>query len=238
MGDFSIDPDEGGVCQMDDQAWLEKSLEVLKDEAFNFGKRFIQDSKVREEYLKAVKLFSEETLTAVSRGDIDASEAAKLTHAMRNEILELSRLKSSDIGLAQAQALKATGLGLDQLMEKYAQKLYKKAFSSLSEAEQRAVYLEIVQSAGRANPKVSIRAARLGIVGKAFWVFTAAVVVYKVTTADNKVEAAAQEGVGLAGGWAGGAAGGALAGLACGPGGSCLRHDRRLRRRCPRSGGR
>jgi hypothetical protein len=211
-------PGQRSTRRLDDQSALELSLTFLETEAFNFGKRFIQDSKVRQNYLNVVKRFSNEALDAVARGEISAYEAMTHTHAMRNEILELSRLKSSDLGRAQAEALKATGVTLESLMEKYAQKIYGKAFAQLSEAERGTVYLAIVESSGRANPRVSLRARRLGMVGKAFWVFTAAVAIYNIATAENKVQATVREGVTIGGGMAGGAAGGAAAGLLCGPG--------------------
>ena len=49
-------------------------------------------------------------------------------------------------------------------------------------------------------------------------IFSLAVSVYNVATAEDKAKAAVNEGVVIGGGFAGGAAGGAVAGLACGPG--------------------
>jgi hypothetical protein len=199
---------------MDDQTAFDHSLKALQSEATNFAQRFIQDSAVRVDYLKSVKRFSEEALAAVSGGEISACEAMLHTHAMRNELLSLARLMTSDIDLAQAQALKATGLPLETLMEKYAQKLFGKPFAELTEAQREDVYLAIVESATRANPKVILRAMRLAKVGKAFWVFTAAVAIYNIARTDDKVVATARAGATIGGGIAGGAA----VDLICGPG--------------------
>src|SRR5262249_7404803 len=141
-----------------------------------------------------------------------------LANDTRNHILEQSRKRSSAIGRARAERLKPEGLNLEYLIERYAGRLFKKAPAQLAEAERNAVFLEIVESSGRANPKGTAGAVRLRALGKAFWVFTAAVAVYNVATAENTGEALAKEGVGIGGGMLGGAAGGAAAGLVCGPG--------------------
>lgn len=54
--------------------------------------------------------------------------------------------------------------------------------------------------------------------GRSLIVLSLAISVYTVATAEDKVDAAAQEASVAGAGVAGGIAGGALAGLACGPG--------------------
>ncbi|MCA9710648.1 MAG: hypothetical protein KDK70_32700, partial [Myxococcales bacterium] len=150
-------------------------------------------------------------------GSISAREAAEAANQMRNEIMEMARVRSSDLGRAKAQSLKAKGLDLDQLTTKYAQKKFGKDFASLTRGQQDEVLLEIVESAGRANPKVSARAGRMGALGRGLWVLTAVIAIYNISTAEHKVHAAGREAAGLGGGFAGGAAGGALAGVWFGP---------------------
>lgn len=196
---------------------VESSLQQLEVQALNFGHRFITDARVRTGYIQKTQEYSRQLRQAYESGAMPAREVAEAANQMRNEIMEMARLRSSDLGRAKARALKAKGLAFDKLVEKYAQQKFGKAFNGLAKTQQDAVLLEIVDSAGRANPKVSARARALGAAGRVLWVLTIAVAVYNVSTSDNKVETAAREGVNLAGGFAGGAAGGAMAGIWFGP---------------------
>src|SRR5262249_19792948 len=151
---------------------LDKVLAVLKADAVNFATRFIPDYQVRRQYIATIEKFANETMAAVKSGEMTALEAERVVHAMRNEVLEWARFQSSDIGRAYAQSLKKTGLTLEALHEKNAQKLFQKAYSALTEAEQNQVALAIVESAGRPRPAVLATARRLAFIGKALWVFT------------------------------------------------------------------
>lgn len=203
---------------MSDRSAMEEAIRSMQTEAVNFAYRFINDAKVRQNYLTSVQRFSQEMLDGVRGGRLSPREAAEQANAMRNHILEMSRLRSSDIGRATAEGLKAQGLTMEKLLETYAQKLYKRSFSALAEGEKDAVYLAIVEASGRARPSVNLRAARLGRLGKGLFVLSAAIAVYNIATAEDKVDATVREGVGIGGGVLGGMGGGALAGLACGPG--------------------
>lgn len=122
---------------------------------------------------------------------------------------------------ATAISLKSNGLRLDALTAKYAKYAKEKfgaPFSRLSSTQKNQVFLEIVESAGRARPAVNASARHLSRLGRSLVVVSAALAVYKIVSAQDKVQAAAREGVVISGGFAGGAAGGALAGLSCGPG--------------------
>ena len=54
---------------------------------------------------------------------------------LNDALLDAARVNSSDLGRAIAQSAKSTGLTLAQLESYYAQKLLKKSFDALSEAE-------------------------------------------------------------------------------------------------------
>jgi hypothetical protein len=202
----------------DDDDTLQIALHSLQTEAANFGTRWIGDARVRQDYTKAIREFADETLAAVRRGDIAAREGARVANEARNLLMDSARLRLSDLGLARSQALKDTGIALNTLMDKYAQRLFGKSFASLTEAQQGRVALEVIDASGRSRPSVTAGARRLNALGRGLWVFTIGVSVYNVATAENTAHAVVREGVTLGGGWAGGAAGGAVAGLACGPG--------------------
>lgn len=197
---------------------LETALTQMESAALNFSYRFINDGRVRQSYIDQTRYLSQEYRMKVTMGSLSPEEAAKQVHVIRNEILEAQRLRSSDIGRAKAVSLKKKGLTLDDLTTKYAQKKFGKSFLKLTEHQKKSVYLEIIESSGRPRPSVNAAAARFSFLGRSLLIVTAGISVYNIASADNKVKAAAKEGVVLGSGFAGGAAGGAVAGLACGPG--------------------
>lgn len=203
---------------MSDRTAFEEALHAMETEAFNFGYRGIKDAAVRQSYFQTVRQYAQELRHRVDTGELTPQQAAADANAMRNHFMDIARLRSSDIGRARAQQIKSEGLTLDALLEKYAQSKFGRAFSALSESEQNAVYLSVVEASGRANTTVTLQALRLGRLGRGLMVLSLAIAVYDVATADDKVEAAEHEAVGFGGGFLGGAAGGAVAGLACGPG--------------------
>jgi hypothetical protein len=196
---------------------VEQSIQQLEVQALNFGYRFIHDSKVRAWYMQTTQEYAQQLRQAHANGSMTARQAAEAAHQMRNEIMEMARVRSTELGRAKAKALKSKGIAFEKLLEKYSQQKFKQAFNSLGKHQQEAILLEIVDSAGRANPKVSASARRLGAAGRALWVLSIAVAIYNVANSSNKVDTAAREGVSFGGGFAGGAAAGALAGIWFGP---------------------
>lgn len=197
---------------------LESALGALKSEAANFGARFIRDAAVRRGYIQETERMAAAIMAEVRAGRLSPAQAAQDANALRNSILDAARLNSSDIGRAQAEALKRTGKTLQELEELYAQRLFRRGFSTLGQAEKNRVWLSIVESSGRSRPSVNLQSARLAKVGRGLIFVTAAFAVYNIATADDPVRQSAKEGVTLGAGIAGGAAGGAAAGLLCGPG--------------------
>ena len=193
------------------------ALQSMEITALNFGYRFIKDSRVRQEYIRRIQAMSSELKSAVQAGTKSPLEAAKVATEMRNEIMEMSRIKSSDIGLAKAKSLKIKGITFDNLVKKYAKDKFSTSFEKLTKGQQDEVLIEIVEASGRANPKMSVKAGRLGAVGRGLWVISIAVAAYNIGSAEDKVDATQREVVGFSGGFAGGAAGGAAAGIWFGP---------------------
>ncbi len=193
-------------------------INTLRATLVNFGSRSIQASDVRAEYLKMIKMASDEFVELVQTGKLTPEEGALRASKLRNFILDLSRGKDSELGRAIAESLKKEGLSFDALLQRYANKKFGANFAALSRVQQEAVYLEVIVAAGRDRSSVSRLAPLLGKAGKAFLIASLAISVYNVATAEDKVNAAGREGASILGGIAGGAAGGAAAGLICGPG--------------------
>ena len=208
------------MCESPDTslADLERALGVLEAEGAQFAMRFIKDSKVRLNYLAEIRNYSAKILTEVNTGRISAHNGHLLAHEARNTIMDAMRLKSSDIGRAYAESLKAQGWTLEQLYAKYAQELFNEPFDALTDSQRNRVKLKIIKSAGRDRFAATRAAGRLGQLGKGLWVLTIGIAVYNVSTAEDKVEAVAREGTTIGGGIAGGAIAGAATGLVCGPG--------------------
>ncbi len=200
------------------QQELEKSLSMLESDALNFAVRFINDSKVRKQYMSNIKNLSAEYRQRVKMGALTPKAAAEEVNLLRNDILRADRLKLSEVGVSYSEKLKLTGYTLSNRMEYYANKLFKLPFNELTVSQQNQVYLEIVQGGGRSFKTTNILARRLSRLGRGLLVITVGIVIYNITTADDKLKATAEEGAVLSGGILGGASGGAIAGLACGPG--------------------
>lgn len=201
-----------------DRSTLEGSLSQMESAAMNFAHRFINDGKVRMNYINQTTKVAAEYRTRVTSGAISAEDAAKQVQVIRNQILEAQRLRTSDLGKAKAISMKKTGLTLTDLTEKYSQNKYGKSFLNLSNLQKNQVYLEIIDSSGRPRPAVNASALKYTKLGRGLLFVTLGIAVYNISVADDKGKAIAREGVVIGGGFAGGAAGGGLAGLACGPG--------------------
>ena len=192
---------------------VEISIKQMEIAAINFGSRFINDSKVRALYMEQTKKMSLELVNAYKAGVITPKQAAVAANEMRNEIMAVSRSKTSDIGKAKVVKLKAKGLNLEALLDKYAKSQFGKSFGELTESEASSIYKKIVQSAGKANPKVSAKASNLGKAGRSLWVLSICIAVYNISSSNNKLKTAGREATNIGGA----AAGGATAGIWFGP---------------------
>lgn len=144
----------------------------------------------------------------VRSGKLSVAEAAEQAHAMRQQILELTRMRTSPTVRAYVMNLKRASPSLASLAEKNAQALFKRSVSALSETEQSAVWLRIVQSAGTDRTSASTLARKLGTVGRRLLLVSIAVGVYEVYKAENKPREIARQGtIGVAGAWSGWAVG-------------------------------
>jgi hypothetical protein len=197
---------------------LDDALLQLESTVVNFSERFIGDARIRGNYVSEARAFSEEVVEAVRAGHLTPKQGAERAHLLRNSLLDAARLKSSDVGRAVAEAEKATGLTITQLMERYAKKLFKRNFAQLTAAEQDEVFIAIVRAAGRPNQGFTAAARNLGRVGRGLIVVSLAFSAYSVATSDRPGREAVKQGGTIGIGFLGSMAGGAVAGLACGPG--------------------
>lgn len=191
----------------------EEALRQFEVQAVNFAYRFANDSRTRSEYMRMTKEMSDGVRRSYMAGELTPKEAARAAQQMRNEILEFSRRNSSDVGRAVAKTKKAQGLGLDDLVERYAKQLHSKPFQELSDSERNAVYLKIVERSGAPNKGFNSAARTLGKTARGLWVLTACLATYNVVVSDNKLKQTGRELANIGGGFGGSVAGGAAVGV-------------------------
>ncbi|MDV5353336.1 hypothetical protein QM201_00015 [Enterobacter asburiae] len=193
-----------------DQRAFSAALASLQGTASNFAAHRIQDSRVREQYLRDIQKMSAEFVRAVESGKMSPREAATLASQMRNEILDLSRLRNSPVGRAYAKKLMLSGRTMADLTEHYATEMFQQPFESLSERQQATIFKEMIQSAGRDRGAVSGIAKTLSVAGKRVLFVSLAVAAYEVYQAEDKTTETMHQGAiataGIAGGWGAGAA--------------------------------
>lgn len=180
----------------------------------------VWDGSVRAQYREQIRRAIADFERRATLGEITWAQAAERVNIMRNDTMEALRLRSSPVGRSIAEWLKAEGKTLNELIARYTIKLHgpNARFDALTAAEKNAVYAEIVQAAGRSNPKVNLWLGRASRAGKGLIVLSVAYSIYAISTSDDPAATARREVAVTGAGIAGGVAGGALAGLACGPG--------------------
>lgn len=204
----------------DDRLLFDEAIATLHAEVANAGAHLTNDAEVRKMYVRRVATMAEEQRRLVAQGRQTWRGAAEQANRLRNEIMELARLRTTPVGKAFAEQIKLQGKTLNELIARKTIELFgpKAQFNALTAAQKDAVYAAIVKSAGAARPKVTIQMSRLSAAGRSLLIMSLALSVYSVATAADKVDAVKREAAQTGAGIAGGVAGGALAGLVCGPG--------------------
>jgi hypothetical protein len=197
------------VDTADDRLVLDRALAELQAPASNFAASCIRDTRVRAQYAQDIQAVSREFTAAVQAGRLSAKTAAEKVNALRNQVMDLARLRSSPTGRTYAMRLQQQGKTLGELGKKYAGRLFKKPFAALSEAEQTTVCAEIVTAGGRTDPAVMAMSSTLGKIGRRLFLVSLAVTVYEIYEAEDKPREVARQdvpaGAGIAKGLAGGA---------------------------------
>ncbi|MBV1882431.1 MAG: hypothetical protein KUG82_12405 [Pseudomonadales bacterium] len=206
--------------QQNDKAVFESAIRALELEIANVGVHLTLDSAARQAYAKQIRAMSTELKMLVSTGKISWAQAAEQANETRNLIMDVVRNRSTPVGRSMAQQIKQQGRTLNEIIAKKCKSLYggSVSFNDLPLAKKNKIYSEVVTSAGKSDPKVTMAMKKLSHAGRGLIVISIALSVYTVATAENKVDAAGKEIVVTGAGIGGGIAGGALAGLACGPG--------------------
>lgn len=211
-----------GVIRTDpeERAAFEHMIAVLRADVTAAAAMATNDAQVRLLYQREISNVARGFEEAVRSGRMTWAQAADEARILRNTTLEMMRGKSSPVGRAFAQQMKATGLNRQTLLARYAERLFggNVRFETLPAADKNRVYGEIVRASGRSNPRVNAMIQRVSRVGRGLLVLSIGVSVYNIAVADDPGAQAVEEGAILGGGIGGGMLGGAAAGLVCGPG--------------------
>ncbi|ECE6340666.1 hypothetical protein ACO0LQ_000332 [Salmonella enterica] len=199
---------------------FKREIAILEGEINSAMATLNLKAHLRSEYIKATNLIAKELFLGASRGMITWGQAAQEASSTRNTIMDLIRSRSSPVGKALAQSLKIQGKTLNELIARYAIKLYGENvdFNHLSTSQQDQVYAEIVKASGRQRPAANKLAVRFSRAGRILIFISLAISIYLIYEEEDplyELERQIVIGVaGIEGGWAGGS----LAGLMCGPG--------------------
>lgn len=197
---------------------IEYELTMLESTALNFGYRLINDGPVRQQYISSIKNASEEIIRCYKLGKYTEQEAAEIASSQRNKLMQLNRIRSSEIGRAYAVSMKSNkGVSLKYLENKYALDMFSRKFNQLHPAEKGKVHLRIVHKSGADNSWISKLTKGFKPAGQALIFLSACIIVYDVLNAKDKLKAVAYNGAVMGGGFLGGVSAGAASGLVCGP---------------------
>lgn len=210
---------------------LEIAIEQWEATTSYIAKETIQNPVLRLTYQKKAKEVSNKYIKLVKDRKLTLKDAANECNKLRNEVMETTRKRTTAIGLAGAKNLKASGLTIDFLSEKYAYQLTnpnnyenlkntkqldpfikkqmvmgKSFFNVLSSTGQNRVYYSIMRSAGSANPKVTNQMKGVGALGTVFIVVTVVFAGKEIYYAENKEKESIRQGTTILTGMATGAA--------------------------------
>lgn len=197
---------------------LEAALRDLETTANSFAVRLIRMAEVRAAYVEQIREMSQSIRAAVEAGELSADRGAEIANQMRNEILTMQRTRDFDLGRALAQQMKSKGVALEEAIERAMRNLgfEGRPFNQLTGEQQRQVYLEVVESAGRSRPRVTQAIPRMRWAARGLWLATLAIAAYNIGTAENPWWQTGREAANIAGGLGGGFVGGAAMGAAGG----------------------
>ncbi len=197
---------------------LETALRQMEVTANNFAMRLARSAAIRAEYVERIRAMSQDLREAVAAGQMSARKGAELANQMRNQIMEMQRLRDFDLGRSLAQRLKAKGISLEQAIERSMAKLGlgNTPFDQLPEAQQRRVLNEVIDGAGRSRPAVTGKIPKLRWAARGLWLATVLIAAYNIGTSEYPWWQSGRESANIAGGIGGGFAGGAAMGAAGG----------------------
>ena len=198
---------------------LGEALLALEAAGIPFAARMINDDNVRRQYRRSIQDAVREILSDVELGTISADAGAARASDVRNSLMELSRLRTSDVGRAMAQRLKVQGKTLPELIAKYARDMFRTTPEALTGEQNTAVMRGIIEAAARDNPGVTNTLRGLGLASRGLVALSVGLAIYEIYRSPDPVREAGHQVVVVGAGAVGSVIVGALGtSLVCGPG--------------------
>jgi hypothetical protein len=147
---------------------LAMALQGMEAASAAFAESIIKDPSARADYTRKTAAARAELIQLVKEGKITPHEAARTANAIRNQIMELTRAKLTDFGLALSKDMKASGRPLDYMQSLKANEMFGRPFESLTSVQKEKVWVQIVESAGKSNHGVNMRVKLYGAAGRVF----------------------------------------------------------------------
>lgn len=201
------------------QKHLHDALFAMEAEGNAFAARCIKENAVRQQYRRSIQDAVAEIEADVDSGSITAEQGAQRAVWIRNNLMDLSRSGSSEVGRAFAESLKREGKTFAELLEYRASQLFDKTPAALTAEERTAVMRAIIAGAARDNVEVTNALRFLGGASRGLVALSVGLAVYDIYQAPDRGKEAVHQGIlagaGLGGGYVVGALG---VSLVCGPG--------------------
>lgn len=142
---------------------LETTLRQLEATANTFAVRLARSAQVRAAYVQQIREMSRSIRSAVETGELSASRGAEIANQMRNQIMDMQRARDFDLGRSLAQRMKSRRISLEKSIARAMKKFDLEGipFNQLSGQQQRQVFMEVIDSAGRSRPTVTQKIPRL-----------------------------------------------------------------------------
>ncbi len=196
---------------------LEAAISNYESVATLFATNAILDNSVRQQYVKHIRLISDQVRQEVDSGNLTVKEGAEFCSGLRDKLFVEYRKYTSAVGVAKAEKLKLESKGFDFYLNKYSNEIYKQKFDSLNTEQRNSVYFKVLSKAGQGNTGVTSKVRRLVISSRVAILVTAILAAGEIIGAKDKVKEAARQGSIIAGGMIGGVAAGLGASFVCGP---------------------
>jgi hypothetical protein len=201
------------------QKRLHDALFALEAVGDSFAARCINDNAVRQQYRRSIQDAVAEIEADVNSGSVDVEAAAEHAVLLRNNLMDLSRSRSSEVGRAFAKSLKSEGKTFAELLEYRASKMFGKIPAALTAEERTAVMRAIISGAARDNVEVTNALRFLGGASRGLVALSVGLAIYDIYQAPDHEKETVHQGIlagaGLGGGYVVGALG---VSLVCGPG--------------------
>lgn len=197
---------------------LGSARDALESAAVKFSMDVISDAGVRARYVEGIQRVSRMVQAEVDSGRMSVADGARYCNTVRNQILVETRKVTSATARAYAEKKKPVGPTLQESLDKYARKLYGKAFAELNDAERNRASYMVIESAGRNDVAVTTGTRALKVAGKVSMLITGALAAQSILASRNKVREFARQGTVIQGGILGGFLAGFAVSTICGPG--------------------